>query len=294
MILLINHFFNRVCKKVAGLKPAEKWVCEWKKTLYHVKWTLCALTSQHVSFIPQINTQIQNVIIFLKRLLNKLIVLLHFFSCDDLLTWNDMKYLTEIVVETVCFNRQTFIPRILILVQLFFMHCPQLTLKEKCVNFIMKVFPCHTGTHFYFSHHISYWKGLLPWRLYQKTGSLCCLAKARGEKRKNAEAEGIKGKQVLQKHFFVDCQGDTDVFFCSNPQTTWRRSAFSSSLRLPWVVQNECTDANKIHPEIYSENIIYYIIYASGICLSGQRNVKHACMAGAITGKKSDHLLVLT
>lgn len=105
MILLINHFFNRVCKKVAGLKPAEKWVCEWKKTLYHLKWTLRAL--QHVSFIPQINTQIQNVIIFLKRLLNKLIVLLHFFSCDDLLTWNDMKYVTETVVDEYFLHRSS-------------------------------------------------------------------------------------------------------------------------------------------------------------------------------------------
>lgn len=38
-------------------------------------------------------------------------------------------------------------------------------------------------------------------------------SKGSEEKRKNAEAEGIKGKQVLQKHFFIDCQGDTDIFF---------------------------------------------------------------------------------
>lgn len=52
--------------------------------------------------------------------------------------------------------------------------------------------------------------------------------------------------------------------------------------------------SSKTNARIPTKFILRYIqkIFTSGICLSGQRNVKHACMAGAITGKKSDHLLV--
>lgn len=54
--------------------------------------------------------------------------------------------------------------------------------------------------------------------------------------------------------------------------------------------------SSKTNAWIPTKFILRYIqkIFTSGICLSGQRNVKHACVAGAVTGKKSDHLLVLT
>lgn len=154
-----------------------------------------------------------------------------------------------------------FIRRIFLLAQLFFMHCPQLTLK-KCVNFIIKVFPCQTGTHFYFSHYISYWKGPLPWRLYQKTGSLCCLAKAR---RKRGKMQSLREPKVSKsfRNIFSLIAKVTQwyMFFCSNPQTTWCRSAFSSSVHLPWVIQNECTGTNKINLRIHSENICIWNLY---------------------------------
>lgn len=72
-------------------------------------------------------------------------------------------------------------------------------------------------------------------------------SKGSWEKRENGEAEGIKDKQVLQKHFFLDCQGDRDMFF-DGAQPSPHRFISCGSPR-----------TNKMNLKIHSENIMYYM-----------------------------------